>query len=120
MCVGAVVEWFKALDWRGESRGSIPGTTLMPLIKAFYLHCSFIVGLHQINENAIGIIDTNVCTCLFKKRKKKEGERQTDRDRLLQETMIALEILISSDVQRAGAGLQGGQGGECPSYDFLK
>ena len=44
--------------------GSIPGTALMSL-KAFYLHCSFIV--HQINENATLCVRTclkkGVCVC---------------------------------------------------------
>ena len=43
--------------------GSISGTALMPFRKAFLsIHCSFIV--YQVNESAICIIDTNVCTCL--------------------------------------------------------
>ena len=59
-----MAEWSKALVWGSEDRGSIPGTALMPLSKVFYPHCSFIV--HQINENAICIMKSNVWTC-FKK-----------------------------------------------------
>ena len=56
---GVVVEWFHELDWKCENRGFDPGKALMPLRKAFYLFCSFI--LHQINYRAIGIILKPTC-----------------------------------------------------------
>ena len=40
---GTVVQWFKALDWTHEDRGSIPGTALNHALEHFDLHYSFIV-----------------------------------------------------------------------------
>ena len=39
-CKGVVVEWFNHLTGDTKVVGSIPGTALMSLSKAFYLHAS--------------------------------------------------------------------------------